>query len=280
MGLHSSIRLLPDLTNFQCYLLLFGLLSACTPDQPAVRHRVAKHTAPASEAAAATTSAAPPDASAEYAWEFDACFYTARYDPRRYSKAQLDTTLLLVYQGVDIEDNDEYFAPATLAALRLDTLTARHKRRMRRYQNMRVVEQPVWLALKKQAIQEIEDDYQLKKLAIEALANPEVLLTADFPPGCKKYIYNVARPNDSLMLQDWRAWAEENKKESNDPGSYMSSFHYRYNSNERLQLAKVELLTRGWLRCAGKAKRAGYTPGRGAEFEKLFIKVKMWCDDV
>ena len=152
---------------------------------------------------------------------------------------------------------------------------------MAHYRAMRVVPRPQWLKLKKLKIQEMEDDYRAKKLAITAFANPAVLLTTAYAGDCKKYARGLAAQNDSLILQDWKSLVEERKHPNGFPEAYLAQFNAQSQSEDRLLYAKIDLLTFGWWNCANASiRRVEVSEKMVGQFEKLFSNVASECDDV
>ena len=268
------------MTKNSFYLLPLALLGACAPsDKPA--ERPAQAAAPRRPAGPPAPPAAASGKLAVYAWDTESCHFTGRYSPRRYSQAQLDNTRQLLF-GTAAPDTDVTPAqPADIAQLSLDTLTAEYTRRITFYRAMRVVAHPIWQALKQAKIQELEDEYQAKKLLVAAFTNPTVLLTASYPGDCQKYAQALASGNDSLILRDWRRLAEEQQKHSGTPESYRARLEKQYNSADRLAYAKLDLLTYGWWNCANNSiRRAAATEEMYQNFLRLFTRVNSECDDV
>ena len=264
-------------TNF-LFLSLLALLGACTPDKPVEQPPAGP--APTAPPPAPITSA-PADTLSAYEWDTEACHYTGYYNPRRYSKQELDNTSQLLYSSVMLSTDATANNPADIDKLSVDSLTAEYNRQIRHYRQLRVVSQPVWLALKQQAIQEIEDEYRAKKLTLEAFHEPAVLLTATHRGNCSRYVLGLAAHDDSLTLRDWRQLIEERKVLNGAPESYMRRFQEEYNSADRLLYAKIELLTYGWWNCLNDAiRRTERTEKMYRQFPQLFVRVKSECEDV
>jgi hypothetical protein len=264
--------------RFCCFLLVFA--SSCSPDKPAGK----RPPAAAAPREAAAPPAAPADTLATYTWgsESDMCQFTGRYNPRRYSKAQLDNVHRLMLSGSTMvfTSNATVHRPADLARLSLDTLRAQYERGIKRIRSMRVVPQPTWVRLKKQAIQEIEDDYQAHKLYIEAFRNPAVLLSKS-PENCKKYIQGLATQNDSLTLSNWRDFVKEQGQLTGSSEPYASRGNAEADLSEQLLHAKIDLLTYGWFNCVNTTiRRVQRNQELDEQFNRLFTNVQADCEDV
>lgn len=223
---------------------------------------------------------APADTLATYTWDTQMCHNTGRYNPQRYTKEELDNVCKLLFGGVVFSTDKTVFKPSDIGKLNLDSLTAEYTRLIQQYRSMRVVPQPMWLTLKKQAIQEIEEEYRARKVYFEAFANPDVLLTAPMPGDCKQYILSLASHNDSLTLKEWRSLNEEQLKANGAPKSLMQRFNQEYNSADQLLYARINLLTYGWWNCVnGSIRRVEPTEKMFQQFNRLFTGVKSDCGE-
>ncbi len=222
----------------------------------------------------------PADTLAAYSWETELCHHSGRYNPRKYSKEELDNVQKLLFGNAMLNTNTTVYRPDDLGKANTDTLTAEYTRQIRLYRTMRVVPQPMWLMLKRQAIQEVEDDYKVHKLYVAAVANPAILLNAS-PSSCKKYIEGLATSNDSLTLRNWRGFVEEQKLRSGSSSPYTERYNRESNSPDHLRYAKVELLTFGWFNCMNTStQRVKPTEEMYRQFSQLFSDVTTKCDDV
>ncbi|UOQ74922.1 hypothetical protein [Hymenobacter cellulosilyticus] len=274
------------MTKIACGLFLLAWLGACSSDTPAKRATAAT-TPPAPSVAPTVSKAAPQpaDTLATFVWEDDVCRYSGRYNPRKYTREQLENVRLLLYGSASLETSGLVHHPRNIGRLSLDTLTREYTRRMPVYRAMQVVNQPVWRTLKSQAIREMEEDYQAKKLSIQAYADPAVLLTTAYPSSCTRYVQGLAAHDDSLTLRDWHSFIQERirreKKLSGGPEHYTQRYAEQQASPDRLLFAKVDLLTYGWWNCINESiHRVEQTAELHKQFRQLFSSVKSECDEV
>jgi len=168
---HDVLRVIFRLSmNKTLFLPLLGLGfgACCSPAQ--------KQTEPSAPALAPVTTAPAADTLATHNWEGESCRYTGRYNPSRYTAAQLAGTWEVLDHSASLRYHALTFSPEDIDKLSLDSLEADYTQLHRHYQQLQIVPQPVWQKLKKARLQELEGQYQAKKLLIQAYTNPAILL--------------------------------------------------------------------------------------------------------
>ncbi|TGE28572.1 hypothetical protein [Hymenobacter metallicola] len=260
---------------------LLGLLAACSPD-PADTSLQRQDAPPAAApvASPAAPASATSDSLAAYVWESDVCRYTGRYRPGSFSQAQLAGTWHVLYNDVWLNYyNPLPHQPATLAKMSLDSLDDHYHRAHRYLENLAVVPRPVWQQLKQARLRELEQEYQITRLAMQAFTQPEVLLTGS--PDCLPLVQGLATHNDSLTRRDWHRFIENHKTQNASPEQYMARYLDRAADANWLTYAKIDLLTYGWFNCANqKTARPEPTETLYRQFDQLFVQVESACDDV
>ncbi|MBO2007633.1 hypothetical protein [Hymenobacter negativus] len=257
--------------------MFVAFAAACTPDKPAEQPAQAPKPAPAPIPATTT----PTDTLRTYTWQSTMCLYTGRYSTRRYTEEQLNNARQFVYGSAGLETDATVFQPENISKLSLDSLTVEYTKKKALYRGMQLPPQSIWQKLQKSALQELEDEYQAKKLTIQAHTHPEILLTAPYPEACKQGIRGLITHNDSLMLADWQRLAEMQRKQNGSPEGYMKRFNAEYQREDRLLYAKVDLLTFTWWNCINNSiHRVEITEKETQQFMQLFTSVKEDCEEV
>ena len=115
----------------------------------------------------------------------------------------------------------------------------------------------------------------------EAYENPSVLRKFDFAETCvAKYANPLINSGDEL-LNVWREVNEASRRRNSAPERLKKRFDEQMKSAERLQYARMEVMTFGWWNCANEfiEYAEGYDEHE-AEFRKLFIRVReLGCDE-
>ncbi len=181
-------------------------------------------------------------------------------------------------------DNWYLEAPAVAATPdelpRLDTNNLRRdfERMLTHLHKITPVEVPYWQQLKQQRIRAIKSEYVLKKLAIRAYANPELLRTSIYDSVGSYYVNALTSGDTTALLTAWQQLNEEQKKSSGLPEKLDEVFRQNYNSANRLQIAKVELMAYGWWNhVKPTVPYIARTQQMETEFKKLFSTHKIIC---
>lgn len=227
------------------------------------------------------TSTPKSDTTAVFKWTTELCENTGTYNPKKYSEVQLQNTydLWFTFSGIALETNSNAHYLEDIDKLSSDKLLSEYIEKKALY-NRKTVSTPFWNKLKAARLQELEDEYQLKKITIEAYSNPSVLLNNKYSKYCSEYA-QVLSSNDTIeLLQSWQNLLEKQKITNGAPEKLIERFNEKYNSKERLTYAKIELMTYGWWNCGNsQIKRVNDDGTMEKEFNKLFLQIKTECDE-
>lgn len=221
------------------------------------------------------------DATAVFKWTTDLCDNIGTYDPKKYSEEELKNTydLWFTFSGTALETNSNAHDVEDIEKLNIYKLMSEYMEKKSLY-NRKIVATSFWNKIKAEKLQELEDEYQLRKITIEAYSNPLVLLNNRYTEYCSEYA-NVLSANDTIqLLKSWYKLIEQEKSKNGSPERFMERFHEKYYSKDRLIYAKIELMTYGWWNCGNsKIKRVNNDETLVREFNRLFIDVKTECDE-
>jgi hypothetical protein len=222
------------------------------------------------------------DTLASYTWTDELCEYTGKYDPKTYSLELIRNTYQLwsSYAGKTLENGRSVFKPADIAQLDLKALANEYTEKKAGLEKLKVIDAPFWNTLKKQLLQQLDDEYELDKIEMQAFEDPSVLLNNRFSKACERFSTALNSTDTSVLFSTWKSFVEELKAKNGSPEAYMERFYEKYNSPERLVYAKIDLLTFGWGNCANEIAFHVINDGKAAEtFEKLFTNVKRECEE-
>jgi hypothetical protein len=222
------------------------------------------------------------DTLASFTWTDAACEYTGNYNPQTYSLDLIKNTyeLYTSYSGKNLENGRSVYEPADIDKLDLRALTAEYTEKKGRLEKLEIINSPYWITLKKQLLQQLNDEYALDKIEMQAFDAPEVLLNNRFSKSCERFVTALNATDTSILLATWRSFCEELKAKNGSPESFMAKFNEKYNSPQKLVYAKIDLLTFGWGNCANDLTFHVVNDGTAEkEFEKLFTNVKQVCEE-
>lgn len=221
------------------------------------------------------------DTSAVFKWTTELCENTGTYNPKKYSELELKNTydLWFTFSGIALETNSNAHFIEDIEKLNIYKLKSEYIDKKALY-NRKTVSNPFWNKLKAERLQELEDEYELKKITIEAYSNPSILLNNKYSKYCSEYA-DVLSTNDTIkLLKSWRKLIEKQKIKNGAPEKFMEKYNEKYKSKDRLIYAKIELMTYGWGNCGNsKIKRVNDDGTMEKEFNKLFIQIKTECDE-
>lgn len=219
---------------------------------------------------------------ASYTWSDAACEYTGNYNPQTYSPELIKNTheLFSIYEGLLLENRPSVYKPSDLAKLNLKALTAEYTEKKALLEKLKIIDAPFWNTLKKQTLQQLDEEYEFDKLQIQAFDNPEVLLNNRYSKDCERYVTALNSTDTSVLFATWKSFAEELKAKNGSPEAFMARFNEKYNSPEKLIYAKIDLITFGWGNCANNSTFHVLNDGSAENaFKKLFTNVKQECEE-
>jgi hypothetical protein len=215
-------------------------------------------------------------------WSGIVCEFEGAYDAKKYTETQLKNTLKLgstaSYDLLFDPTPNEY---ADIKLLSLENLDAEYAAKTAELKKLDIVKNPYWEAIRQKKLKELEQLYKLKRTTLLAYENPSILQKFDFADACvKKYAAPLAAGGDALL----RVWEEVNKasqQRNASPERLQKRFDEQLASPEKLQYARMEVMTFGWWNCANQfIEYVENYDEKEAEFKKLFKNVKMiGCDE-
>lgn len=216
-----------------------------------------------------------------YTWSEGLCEYKGTLDPSKYSKDELENTWNLTLGGQGLGDVINYFSDEHYVPTSINTVNSQYKKALASLTELKIVKNnKYWKDLRRQRILELNDEYKLKTITIEAYTNPSVLLKNDFTDSCLFYASALASGDTASIFSAWRQLHSENLKRNGAPEILEEKFLARFNSPDKLKYAKSDLMGSGWWNCANHQILHLENDGKWArEFAKLFIKVQEECDE-
>ena len=221
-----------------------------------------------------------------YAFFTELCDNKGYYDSAKYSRAEIDGTYKLWFRWsasslstpsvFDLEDLREIRRDKDEILAKLDEDFTERKIEL---ENLKIVDVPYWQNIKKMHYQELLQDYEKKKIQIEAYSNPAVLLNSTFTKNCQNFA-KALNSNDTDLIAEWKKIREEMSEKNGDPQRIINEFENHLKSSNWKEYATIDLITFGWGNCANAdVRRPSHDEKMNREFESLFIKIDYECDE-
>ncbi|MES2593646.1 MAG: hypothetical protein V4608_17310 [Bacteroidota bacterium] len=217
-----------------------------------------------------------------FVWSEGMCEMTGTFNPSQYTVEELNNTWSLTSGGSSLGDVINYFDSESFQPPGFDTINAQYNRTLTNLKELKLVTRgsKYWEQLRQQRILELEDEYKLKKITIEAYQNPSILLKNDFTDSCLLYASALASTDTSTIFSAWRQLHSEQLKHNGAPDVLEKKFQDMFDSPDKLKYAKSALMGIGWWNCANHQILHIENDGKMAEeFAKLFLKVQTECDE-
>lgn len=133
-----------------------------------------------------------------------------------------------------------------------------------------------WTKLKKQKLEELEDEYYLKKLTAESFQNPKVLIGNRFSNISSKYIDIINNNDTTELMTQWKLLMKY--YESIDSGkieTYKQFFNEKHiTQKSKFINARIDLVVFGWRdELFKKLSNDSYINAQ-EEFKKLFVSIE------
>ncbi|WP_192825115.1 hypothetical protein [Rufibacter sp. LB8] len=244
---------------------------------------------PTQETALPHATNAKTDSLQNFAWESSYCEHQGKYNSKLYSAKQLKDTHYLWHKFESLNELEDVTF-MSLQELTADTikrksikLDADYRSATDRLKNLKLIPSKFWATVKDLKLKELEELYALRKLTIEAYRTPVILLNNSYSKKCEVYVNALASEDSVLLFKAWENLIEEKKKNNGAPEKLAAKFKEQRQSPERLQYAKIELMTFGWWNCANHQRKYNSLYREmpmEEEFNKLFVKMDSDCDDV
>jgi len=214
------------------------------------------------------------------------CDNKGQFDANKYSLEEIEGTYKLWFQYSSLLlSKPSVFKPETLQEVRrnkdkiLAKLEADFTEKKKALESLKVVNDPYWLNIKAQKIQELIQEYEFDKTEITAFSDPTVLLNSKFSKNCENFV-RALNSDEDVMIDEWRKLRIQMSKKNGSPEKVMDEFENNLHAQNKNEYAIVDLITFGWGNCANNSiKRVESDEKMEKAFNSLFIKIDSKCDE-
>lgn len=227
---------------------------------------------------------------AKFKWNDELCEYQSTYNPSKFNQQEITNTLQWIYQanGVLLGSQSFAFQPDDIKNINVATLDAEYKALKQKLIARSIVATPDFIALKKQVLLNLEQEYKLSRLEALSFQKPNVLLIKDYGQQCLSLAQQLNTPSRDKLIEYWGNNVRKNINEQIKLGNsddyrtaQLAKFEQQKNASEALQYAKIELI-RQWNNCAIDYQYNGDTSKNWHEVlrKQVFVNTKqLMCDE-
>lgn len=221
-----------------------------------------------------------------YSYQTFGCDVKGYFDPSQYKKEEIDGTYKLLYP-LDLSPFSSLivFNPAVFdevhsnSAKLLQQAEKEYLARKKELHGLQLIDQPIWKNKHEEAIQLLENEYQLNKELLMAYADPQSLQNSRFKNKCKEYIDAITTKDKQKMYSVWKSLFEL-KMDEKINSKAKGNLNAKWNDPRKDDYALIDLMN-AFSNCANHSFRPKMDEeGTLAKnFEEVFTKLKKDCDE-
>lgn len=216
---------------------------------------------------------------AEYEYYTELCYCRGKFDSTKIARHELDNALNHLWFDSYSMPHPNVHTPADIPPDNFKKLKEQCGKALSLLDTLRVPEVPYWQDRKLRQIREIEDMCQLSEFSILAYENPDTLLYYPELPDTCRYWVDALIDGDELMLLAWEELTRRLMLSNASPERLESEFIEKYNSHQRYEWARIQIMKYGWWNSANDFI-PHITDYCGDEFAKLFNELDCSeCDE-
>ncbi|HCN50019.1 MAG TPA: hypothetical protein DIT10_13185 [Chryseobacterium sp.] len=221
-----------------------------------------------------------------YSFQTFGCDNKGYFDPSKYKREEIDGTYRLLYP-LDWSPFTSLivFNPTTFdevhsnSAQLLQQAEKEYLERKKELHGLQLINQPIWKNKHEEAIQLLENEYQLNKALIMGYKNPQSLQNSKFYNTCKEYADAMTTKDKEKMYSVWKGLFEPKKGEESYSGT-QQAFTAKWNDPRKDDYALIDLMN-AFNNCANHSFRPKVDEEGTLSkiFDKVFTKLKRDCDE-
>lgn len=220
-----------------------------------------------------------------FKWSDELCDFSATYDAKKYTEAQLKNTRRLLSHGELRLDtfNVTAWKYEDIAKVDVAALDVKYNSLIDELEHLEYVSTPFTDSVRKARIAETRQLYQLARTTMTAYTDPTALRRYMGADACKMKFGEPIIAGGEALISAWRKVNLDSQGRNSDPARLQRRWEQENASPDRFKFALIETMSFGWWNCANQEiKYAESDLGERAdrEFRKLFIRVRtLRCDE-
>lgn len=215
-----------------------------------------------------------------YSYETFGCDVKGYFDSSKYKKEEIDGTYQLVYSL----SGSPFSSLTVFNTVKLDKVRSNstqflqqaekeYQQRKGELNALKLIDRPLWKKQYAEAVQVLENEYQLRKEILMGYSDPQSLRKSIFYNTCKEYIDAMTTKDPQQMYSVWKGLSERNYSGTKEV------FTAQWNDQRKDDYALMDLMN-AFRNCASNSFRpkADENGTLLKAFDEVFIKLKRDCD--
>ncbi|WP_160137336.1 hypothetical protein [Chryseobacterium sp. c4a] len=221
-----------------------------------------------------------------YSYQTFGCDVKGYFDPSKYNKEEIDGTYKLIspltpspFSSLIVFNPNKFDLVRSNSTQLLQQAEKEYLVRKKELEELTLINLPIWQKEREEAIQLLDNEYQLYKSLLMGYADPQSLSKSKFYPICKEYADAMTTKDKEKMYLAWKSLFEPKKGEEPYSGT-LDVFNSKWNDPRKDDYAMIDLMN-AFNNCANHSFRAKADEDNTLfkTFEKVFVKLKRDCDE-
>lgn len=221
-----------------------------------------------------------------YSYQTFGCDVQGYFDPSKYKKEEIDGTYKLIspitlppFSSLIVFNPTKFDLVRTNSAQLLQQAEKEYLMRKKELEEFKIINLPIWKNEREEALQLLENEYQLYTTLLKGYANPQSLQNSKFYNTCKEYADAMTTNDKQKMYSVWKSLFEPKKGEETYSGT-ADAFNAKWNDPRKDDYAIIDLMN-AFNNCANHSFRTKPDEENTVftTFEKVFVKLKRDCDE-
>lgn len=217
-----------------------------------------------------------------FVWGSESKTSTGTFDPKLFTMKQIHDTheLCNMHFGdgakLGFYDSGKMSEPTGVLGKSNDDLEKEYLEKKKKIEALQPVNESYWLNLKKQKITELADEYEIKKIALESINNPSVLVDNKFSYLCPEQIEKINQKDTLQLIKNWNGLMVYYKGFDEQQIINYINFFNKTNITQKSKFlaARTDLIIYSWWVCTVE-KLANQNMIKPIDkFDELFAKVE------
>lgn len=220
-----------------------------------------------------------------YNYQTFGCNVKGYFDSSKYKKEEIDGTYQLVhslngspFSSLTVFNTVKFDKVRNNSSPLLQQAEKEYEQRKRTLNTLKIIDRPLWKKQYADAVQLLENEYQLRKEILMGYSDPQSLQKSTFYNTCKEYINAITTTDQQRMYSVWKSLSEP-KNDEEPHSKRKEAFNAKWNDQRKDDYALMDLMN-AFSNCANHSFRskADENGDLFKAFDEVFTHLKRDCD--